>query len=349
MRSRLGWHGRLAFAGALVATLAVTAPAGAATTVEVDGGQTTLKVATATANRFQRLEVSIGVNPPARTRRFDSVFPIVGGRIDPATARGTLEHRGSLTILRGPDELTLKGLQIRVGKSSYVSAKVGGKRVNVFALSVRRVARDGFGTVVKPVKASVTRAAAKAVNGALGVRALSSGQAFGKVGVTVEPAQIALTGGSTTLAFNAATQATLGQLGVSVAPTAPASTDAAGALEFPVTGGVLDVETASGTIEHGGGISLTAAARRVDLTTPTVTFADTPQLGVTYSGAPIAIADLSVDGEPDVDPAARTITANITAARLTTTAATAINGFFPNTALRAGTDIGTATLTAQAR
>src|SRR5687768_14421443 len=107
MRTRLGWHGRLAFAGALAATLAVAAPAGAATTVLVDGGQTTLKVSTPTARRFQRLEVSIGVNPPAETRRSDSAFPITGGSIDPATARGTLRHGGSLTILRGPDEIRL--------------------------------------------------------------------------------------------------------------------------------------------------------------------------------------------------------------------------------------------------
>lgn len=186
MRSRLGWHGRLAIAGTLVATLAAAAPAGAAPTVEVDGGRTTLKVADATADRFLALDVKIGMNPPAWTRRSDSVIPIAGGTIDPATARGTLRHAGSITILRGAEQIRLRALQIRVGSRAFLSARVGARRVNVLTLAVGPVDHDGSRTVLRPVPARVTRAGARTLNGALGVRAVATGQTFGLIGFTVQ-------------------------------------------------------------------------------------------------------------------------------------------------------------------
>jgi hypothetical protein len=352
MATRFGWHGRLALAGTLVAAFAVTAPAQAASTVKVDGGKTTLKVADATAGRFQALGVSVGTVLPARTGRARSTFPITGGSIDPATARGTLKHGGEFVFLsgRGSGHLELKAIQLEVADSSYLTAKVRGRRINVLKLAVKRsgVSRDGFGTVVKPVGATVTRAAARALNRALGERAVSTGQTFGKIGFEVDPAQILLTGGTTTLAFNGTTQGVLGQLGVAVAPIAPATAGTSG-VSFPVTGGTLDAEDLAGTVEHSGGIALTSGPTRVDLTSPTVTFSDTPQLGATYSGAPIAIADVTVAGSPQIDATDRTISANLSAVRLTTTAAVALNSFFRTTVFTAGTDIGTATLTAQAR
>lgn len=77
------------------------------------------------------------------------------------------------------------------------------------------------------------------------------------------PAAQARTYGATTLTLDPGTVAALTGLGVTPAPIAPATavgTD----LAFPITNGPF-AALLSGTIKHGGGISLTAGATTVKL------------------------------------------------------------------------------------
>jgi hypothetical protein len=79
---------RVAAAGALV-SLAVAAPAGAAT-VKLAGGSTTLKLDAGTARALEGLGVSVTPITPAKAGSKGVSFPITGGSIDPATAAGTI-------------------------------------------------------------------------------------------------------------------------------------------------------------------------------------------------------------------------------------------------------------------
>jgi hypothetical protein len=71
--------------------------------------------------------------------------------------------------------------------------------------------------------------------------------------------------GSTALVLDPSTASALTGLGVTPGLVAPAYAGPGGALEFPITT-PLSRALATGTIEHSGGISLTAGATTVDLT-----------------------------------------------------------------------------------
>ena len=66
--------------------LVVAAPAQAAK-VDLAGGKTTLKLDRGTAAALTAAGVSVSGS---------GVFPITGGRIDPATGAGRIDHRGGL-------------------------------------------------------------------------------------------------------------------------------------------------------------------------------------------------------------------------------------------------------------
>jgi len=130
--------------------------------------------------------------------------------------------------------------------------------------------------------------------------------------------------------------------------SAPA-TGTAASLALPIAGGRLAIDDLAGTVEHDGGVALTSGGRAVDLTQPTITFSDTPQLGVSYAGAPVALADATVGGRPVLDPDRRTVAVTLSAARLTAAGAATLNRALAKSGFGAGARIATARLTARAR
>ena len=85
--------------------------------------------------------------------------------------------------------------------------------------------------------ASLTREAAKALNATFSVSLFRGGTPVGTVAIKALPADIAVTGGATSLALDPGTAAALTSLGVSVSPIGPATAGDDGALRFPITGG----------------------------------------------------------------------------------------------------------------
>src|SRR5262245_33276104 len=80
--------------------------------------------------------------------------------------------------------------------------------------------------------------------------------------------------GTTTLTFGQPAIQQLTGMGIGFAPTAPA-TAAGPALIFPITGGKLKVvkQKVTGTITHGGGMTLSNPALSIALTNPVVALA----------------------------------------------------------------------------
>lgn len=342
-----GWHGRLAVALALGATLAVAAPAGAATTVRLAGGTTSLKLDGKTAKAVSKAGIKVSPAKPAKSKSGSIAFPISGGSIDPATAKGTITHKGGLTFKMGKGKVTLSSPTINTAKGT-LAVKLGKKTVVVGTAKGGKVTRDGFATDVAGLKLKLNKLGAKTLNTAFGVSTFKAGLALGTASVASQPAEIALEGGSTSLVFTPTAAGALRQLGIAVAPIAPATADAAtGGLKFAVTGGTLDAKTFFGSITHSGGLSLTGRDA-VKLTDPVITVSGTPQLALSYSGASVPIADLGLTATPRIDTAARTIEVTGASVRLNSLAATTLNGLlgipFP-----AGTELATASLTAQAR
>jgi hypothetical protein len=340
----------VALFAALVACLAVAAPAGAST-VKLAGGYTTLKLYPATAAALKSLGVNVSLVRPATVSHGGVSFPITGGRIDPATAAGVIAHQGGLVLSAGGTRVRLTSFNVRVGAHSSLSALIGRTRVRVRIFNLdtsrARITRSGLGTHVTGVRATLTGLAARALNGAFHVHAFTAGLPFGTVSVHAVPAQFIIQKGSTTLALDPGTAQALTMLGVSVAPIAPASAGSSG-IAFPITGGLVDAKTLVGQIRHSGGLELKAGSTTVDLSNFYINVNATPDLTAQLGSARVSILSLDLSGLTE-HVSGRTITLGGVVAKLTAGAAAALNHAFGTTALKAGLVVGRATVVATVR
>jgi hypothetical protein len=142
---------------------------------------------------------------------------------------------------------------------------------------------------------------------------------------TAAAAPLTLTGEETSVVLDSGTAKVLTDNGVAVAPVAPASASGKG-ISFPITGGEINTEDLSGTIDHSGGLSFTAGGTTVELTDFVV---DTVNgtLTSTVGGADLTTLDLDLSGVQQSDDNGVIVLEGITAT-LTADAATALNDAF---------------------
>ena len=135
-------------------------PAGAAT-VEVDGGATTLKLASGTARALDGLGVAVSPLSPAKAGRSGVSFPVSGGAVDPATGAGTIEHRGGLRLRAGSTKVDLRNFVINAGSTNTIGVRVGNARLHAFRIGLgdAKVVRRGIQTIVSGVKVTCPRGA----------------------------------------------------------------------------------------------------------------------------------------------------------------------------------------------
>jgi hypothetical protein len=336
----------------LLAAAALLAGApGASAAVKVSGGKTTLTLDKGTAKALRSLGVSVTPTGRAVANGRKVTFPITGGRIDPATAAGTIAHKGGLRLKAGHTSIVLADYRLKVGKRILLSARVGKSRVTILRLTgAPKVTRKAFATRVSGLSARLTRKAARALNATFGVHAFAAGLKLGRVKVDVRPAETQLEAtGATALAIDPGALSALASLGIAPGVIAPA-TLAGTTASFPIAGGRADLDLGAGVIRHRGGISLTKGSTVVRLTDFDVRLGSAPQLFASINGAAskAAILDLDLSGvTPQVS--GRTITLAGVGATLTPGAATALNGAFSTTAFTAGLVLGRATVRATGR
>jgi hypothetical protein len=331
------------------ATLLIAAPAGAAT-VGLGGGDTRLKLTKGAAAALDDLGVAVAPTGAARVRGGAIAFPVTGGRIDPATAAGRIAHSGGIRLRAGGTSVRLSDFTIRVGRTATISARVnGGARLAAFRLDLSRarVSRDDLTTVVGRVGVRLSPAAARALNRTFHVSAFRGGLRLGTARVVAEPSQIAFQGGRTDLALDAGVASALTALGVTPGVTAGATANADGSLGFPITAGRVNARTLAGTIDHSGGITLTAGATVVTLSDFRIDTRRAQLWGkVNGSGlVPLLALDLTA---PSVVVEDRSVSVLNVRATLTQEAAAALNAAFGTTAFGAGLVIGTATVRGEA-
>ena len=168
---------------AAAAALLATAPAADAA-VGLSGGSTQVTLNKGTAQALSSLGVSVTPTGRARANGTRVTFPITGGSIDPATAAGTIRHRGGLRFRGHGKSITLKDYNVSVGNRIRLSARVGNARVTILNLTgTPKVTRAGFNTNVSGLTAELTTAAAKALNATFGVHAFRKGIKLGRVKV----------------------------------------------------------------------------------------------------------------------------------------------------------------------
>ena len=321
--------------GAAAALLLFAAPAAQAAD-PLASGNTTLRIDAAVARALTAGGVRVTPVAPARG---GVAFPITGGSLD--GARGTIRHSGGLRFSAGGRSLTARSFTVSLGRRATLSGSVGGSRVTLIRLdtSRARVTRPGLDTRITRVRASLTTAAARALNATLGTHLFRGGLELGSVTVRARPRTVELRGGTTAVALDAGAAGALQSLGIAATPI---GTDA---LAFPITGGRVNARTYAGSIAHSGGIALTRGATRVELTEFEIGIDGTPELTALVGGTrvPILTVDLAALKATASNGA---ITLEGAALKLTAAAAGALNQAFSTTAFTEGLLLGTATVAA---
>ena len=341
------------FTAALAAGAAIAAPSAFAATVPVASGTTDLHLNAGTALALTDAGLSVAPIGPAKATGLRVAFPITGGAIDPATAAGRVTHSGGLAFSSHGTTVRLTNFIVNTaGAKPVLTAAVGSARIPLANIDLAKAAilrrgPGGIGTWVVRAQANLTPAAAGALNAAFGTD-LPGGVNIGRVDLKSQPSQVLLKGGGTTLALDAGTATALTSLGVAPSVIAPGTASAAG-LRFPITAGRLSATTFAGTIDHSGGIALTAGATRVELKNFRINITGSPtltaQVGDGTTRVPLAV-DLS---------AAKTGISNRTAVvrgakvSLTAESAAALNAAFKVSALTAGLPLGIADVRGEVR
>jgi hypothetical protein len=304
-----------------------------------------LRLDAGTAKALTAAGVHVSLVKPAKSGSSGLTFPVTGGTADPATLAGSVRHSGGIRLRAGGKSLVLRNFIATVGRRSSLSARVGTARVTILRLGLAKaeVTRDGFGTGVRGVRATLTAAAAKALNATFGVSLFKAGLKLGTIRSQVAYGEIVFGGGETTLALSPAAAGALGALGIAAAPVAPST-----GLAFAITGGRVNAQTLAGTISHSGGIALSKGATRVELRDFVIGIDDSPALAATVGTAAVEVASLDLAGiTRAVD--GRTVTVGNVVLKLTAPAAAALNAAFGTTAFAEGLVLGTATVRGEGR
>ncbi|WP_210496061.1 HtaA domain-containing protein [Patulibacter sp. SYSU D01012] len=153
----------------LVAALAAPAVAGAKTTAS---GSTRLTLDGPAARTLEQRGVRVAAVAPAKKRSGQFVLPIAGGKVSSARV-ATVRLRGGLRLTRGGRQVVLRSLVLKVGRSSKVTARVGGRSRTLFTVRSPKGAvtlnRAGQSVAVQNVALRLTAGGAKLLSPRLGL------------------------------------------------------------------------------------------------------------------------------------------------------------------------------------
>lgn len=246
-------------------------------------------------------------------------FPVTGGRFDPVSKKGTVEHGGAVLFEGAGPPLSLKGLQLKTTRpSSPFVAKLGGGQLKLGRAQRLLVSRRGFADEVQTSQVRLSAKFATRLSKRLRARRLfTEGMLVGSAVTRANPVTVAVLGkGRATLELDPAMAAKLDSLFVAVNPIFPAERPgpftlpiAGGKLAPDLAGGFLQLEGALELLQLGGG-QLIWSAPVLDLDTgflrPEVEVKPSPP----YAGkaGPFDIASLSLPpGSTAADPGRRTL------------------------------------------
>ena len=169
---------------ALCALLLLAAPAAAKSkkgaTLKLKGGATTLTLDKGAADALASLGIAAAPLAPATADGADLRFPLTTGRVKAKTLAGKIRHVGGLSFSRDTTRVELRNFIIDT-KQGVLTARAGNARLAILDLdlSAVEVSKKGKRLTVSGVKATLTKGAADALNGAFGTDAFKEGLVIG--------------------------------------------------------------------------------------------------------------------------------------------------------------------------
>ena len=153
--------------------------------VELAGGATRLALDPGAAAALASLGVQAAPVAPASAADGGLSFPITRGKLDAKSFAGSFRHSGGIRLSKGSTAVELTSFTVNVDSDPDLTALVGGGRVSILNLDLaqldaqlrgRRIALGG-------VRATLTAAAAQALNAAFATSAFSEGLPIGTASV----------------------------------------------------------------------------------------------------------------------------------------------------------------------
>jgi hypothetical protein len=184
----------IALGAALFAMLALALLPGRALATDdddftrVSAGETTLRLIPDVAKAITDAGASVAPVDPAAVTDKGIAFPITSGALDPQTLFGRVAHSGGISLSQGSVVVELRDFTIDLDEDPSLSARVGHPGVDILDLDLSGLTQSTAGNVVTlgGIEATLTAAAAKALNGAFGVTTFTDGLLLGTATVRAE-------------------------------------------------------------------------------------------------------------------------------------------------------------------
>jgi hypothetical protein len=231
------------------------APAAQATYEPLGSGQTKLTLDKSFLAFAKQNGLKLSAVAPAKLKAGTVSFPVVGGKLDPTNAKGTLEHGGALVFKANGKSVPIKAPQLKTTQQGApFSAKVGGSQLKLATAQSLKVSRAGFANKVKVTKLALSAKLATRLAKKLKLRdAFKAGIPLGSSQSSANPQTISLLAkNKAELILDPVMGQKLASLFVAVNPIFPA--EHPGAFTLPIFGGRLAPSGVEGTLETEGSL-----------------------------------------------------------------------------------------------
>lgn len=248
---------KAALALGIVLLLCLCSSAGAAYD-PIGGGTTKLTFKGSFLSLMREEGIKLSATAPATLKGSALILPVAGGKEDPTTGKGEVEHEGSLVFSKGKRKVPLRDIELKA-KKTPLFAKVGGSQLKLATTKKLTSTREGFGQGFKAQSLSLTEKVATRLNKKLRTGKLfGEGMSLGALKSTTTPQRVAITEqGQATLTPDAAILAKFKALFVSLNPISPAELQPGPVLKFPIAlGGQISPAASEGTLRLAGAIEL---------------------------------------------------------------------------------------------
>jgi hypothetical protein len=154
--------------------------------VELARGATTLVVDPGAAQALQSQGISAAPIDPATAGQSGLAFPITGGKADAGSFAGRIRHSGGIRLSKGSTVVELTSFAINVDSAPDLTALVGGERVSILSLDLSQLDTQVKGRRINlsGIRATLTAAAAQALNQAFATDAFEEGLVLGTASVS---------------------------------------------------------------------------------------------------------------------------------------------------------------------
>jgi hypothetical protein len=240
----------------LVVALAVAfVPPARADYDPVGSGATVLKLDRGFLALMKANGVKLTAAAPAKLKGGVVTFPVSGGKFDPVSSRGTVDHEGALRLQSAAGMVPLKALQLKTTqRRAPFSAKAGGAQLKIATAAGLLVSREGFGEKVAVSKLALSDKLATKLGKKLKLRKVfNGGMPLGSALTKVSPQTITALGkGNVTLNLDPAFVAKLNSLFVAVNPIFPA--EHPGPFTLQIFAGTISPDAAIGVLQTKGAL-----------------------------------------------------------------------------------------------